>query len=442
MCTNVESDPDNCGQCGTACPLAQVCSAGKCADDCPSGNTLCAPEGGARGYCVDTQNDNQSCGACGKACAAGQACVKGNCSSSCSGSQALCTPDAGGPSYCANLKTDNANCGACGAPCPAGELCSSGMCVGACTTSQTVCDAGSQYCADLQSDNANCGSCGNTCGTLEGCSAGQCISNCTPGQTVCTVDGGTPFCADTLTDNTNCGMCGNVCPMSKPVCTGGSCSTGACNMNALVLGDGVAASNTAYQTLLQNVGFTVNVQSSGTTTYGGSPAASGFGVIIVTPGSTYTVDMPSAGQSAITTQVGASTATGVIFTEWAAYQVLNGRYTTLSPLLCFTRSSGITSTLTFTLTATGHPIWNGLASSFTTSVTLGGNISGTLQTGATEIASCSQCGTYGVAARDPTGTGRVVQIAHAAAYGGYAWYNDANLTKMMANAALWAARCD
>jgi hypothetical protein len=75
-------------------------------------------------------------------------------------------------------------------------------------------------------------------------------------------------------------------------------------------------------------------------------------------------------------------------------------------------------------------------------VSLGANISGaTLTTGCTEIASCTECGTFGVAARDSTTQGRIVQIAHAAAYSG-AWYSDTNLTKMMANAALWAARCD
>ena len=49
---------------------------------------------------------------------------------------------------------------------------------------------------------------------------------------------------------------------------------------------------------------------------------------------------------------------------------------------------------------------------------------------------------YGVAVKDPSTTGRVVQIAHAAGYLTTAWYNDTNLTKMMANAALWAARCN
>jgi hypothetical protein len=153
--------------------------------------------------------------------------------------------------------------------------------------------------------------------------------------------------------------------------------------------------------------------------------------------------MPSAGQTAIVNAVGAGTGTGVIFTEWAAYNQTVGVYTTLANLLCFTRSSGNSTALTFTLTSTGHPIWNGLSTTFTTTVSLGVNVSGTtLNSGATQIASCSQCGTFGVAVRDPSTTGRVVQIAHAAGYLSEAWYNDTNLTKMMANSALWAARCD
>jgi hypothetical protein len=444
ICTDVQKDPDNCGACGTSCPLAQVCVAGKCATDCPPSDEICTPDGGTRGYCVDVKNDNENCGKCGETCPNGQTCVNGTCSSSCAKTSTLCQPDGGGAAYCVDLQTDNENCGACGTACPQGEVCAAGKCAGACTTSQTKCtpDAGPAYCTDTKTDNANCGACGNACGVLEACIDGQCTSACTALQTLCTPDGGQPFCADTKSDNTNCGSCGNACPSNKPVCIGGVCATGNCNMNALVLGDGDTNSNSAYQTLLQNAGFTVTLQSSGTTTYSGTPAASGFGVVIVTPGQTYSSDMPAGGQTSIANAVAGSALTGVIFTEWAAYEVLYSKYTTLAPLLCFTRSSGTTSTLTFSLVQTGHPIWNGLATSFTTSVTLGANISGTLNSGATEIASCTQCGTYGVAVRDPSSTGRVVQIAHAAAYSGYAWYSDSNLTKMMANSALWAARCD
>ena len=36
-CIDPQNDPDNCGKCGNACPLAQVCSSGQCAQECPSG---------------------------------------------------------------------------------------------------------------------------------------------------------------------------------------------------------------------------------------------------------------------------------------------------------------------------------------------------------------------------------------------------------------------
>ena len=119
---------------------------------------------------------------------------------------------------------------------------------------------------------------------------------------------------------------------------------------------------------------------------------------------------------------------------------MNGRYLTLQPLLLFPRTTGYASAMTFNLTAIGHPIWNGIPSTFTTISLL--SSSGALIGGATQVASYTQSGNNpGVAVRN-NGGGRIVQIAHSAGYLNQLWYNDANLTKMMSNAALWAARCN
>ena len=438
QCADLQTDTENCGKCGTQCPAAQACVKGACSTQCPAGNSMCTGDGGG-GKCLNLKTDNKNCGKCGLACPSGQVCNGGACSGTCGDSksgQVVCGAD-GGPTYCANLQNDNKNCGACGSPCASDQVCVNGSCRGSCTQAQTKCggDGGPTYCANLSTDNANCGACGKSCGTLTSCIDGACVAQCTSNQLTCTPDGGTPYCTDSLSDNANCGACGNVCPSNKPVCAGGSCSDGTCNRSALVLGDSNASSNAAYVSILQGAGFTVT--QSTTTGYSGSPAASTFGVVIVSPGSNYTSDMPAGGQSAIIAAQAANT--GVVLTEWAAYMNTTNFFLTLKPLVLFPRTSGTTSTLTFT-SVVAHPIWNGLPSTFTTTSTLGANTGSALNAGAVLIASCSQCSNAGVAVRDTTG-GRIVQIAHAAGYSG-TWWTDPNLTKMMSNAALWAARCN
>ena len=59
-CVNLQSDSQNCGRCGNACP------------DDP--NEFCC-----RGRCVDVGRDRQNCGACGNVCLNGYKCAAGTC---------------------------------------------------------------------------------------------------------------------------------------------------------------------------------------------------------------------------------------------------------------------------------------------------------------------------------------------------------------------------
>ncbi|CAF1039505.1 unnamed protein product [Rotaria sp. Silwood1] len=216
------------------------------------------------------------------------------------------------------------------------------------------------------------------------------------------------------------------------------------NRTALLLSD---TSTVVVQTLvnnLQSVGLTVNYISGGISTYSGSPNAANYDSVILITGNDYATDMPSSGQESIR-NAQQNSGTGIVMTEWAAYQVLSGRWSVLSSLLLATRITGVTASMSFDLVSINHPIWNGLAASFNTSVTLGYSVLSTPINGSLTIASCMQCGGPAVIVRPSVASnGRIVQIAHGGHYssGGanFNWQNDANLVTMMNNAVKWAAK--
>ena len=219
-----------------------------------------------------------------------------------------------------------------------------------------------------------------------------------------------------------------------------ACTSSFCQ-STLLLSDTNTATIQTLVTNLQSSGLTVNYISGGITTYTGTPAASSYGSVILITGDSYATDMPISGQQAIVNAQQTS-GTGVVMTEWAAFQVLGGRWTTLSSLLLATRASGITANMSYTLVNSGHPIWNGLATSFSTSVTFAYSTLNTTAIGTTIIANCTSFGTPAVVVLPSSGSaGRIVQIAHAGHYstGAFNWGNDANVLTMMRNAVRWAA---
>jgi hypothetical protein len=62
VCVDLQSDPDHCGGCGTACTGEQVCSEGDCVAACGEGLTNCS------GACVDLSVHPLNCGRCGREC--------------------------------------------------------------------------------------------------------------------------------------------------------------------------------------------------------------------------------------------------------------------------------------------------------------------------------------------------------------------------------------
>jgi hypothetical protein len=97
-CTNIVTDPTNCGVCGNVC-------AGKC---CFS--VCCNPsESCCEGNCTDTLHDPDNCGQCGRACTGQEICVGGQC---------VKIP---------NLCQPGKRCPACN--CPRGSPCVGGHCL-------------------------------------------------------------------------------------------------------------------------------------------------------------------------------------------------------------------------------------------------------------------------------------------------------------------------
>ena len=195
-CVDLNTNNQNCGACGTACPSGNGCAGGVCT--CLAGLEPCGNE------CTDLSKDPANCGACGNACGATQGCVAGSCA--CPAGYDSCGAD------CVNLAADPANCGSCGNICPTGQFCQSGACL--CQPGLTACTTG---CVDVMSDASNCGACDMPCATGQVCSLGQCEATCAAQLTQCATS-----CVDVLSSPFHCGTCDNACRAGQ-TCSGGSC---------------------------------------------------------------------------------------------------------------------------------------------------------------------------------------------------------------------------
>lgn len=227
-CSDISSDPLNCGGCGNQCPYGYECQSSSCVVPSPKDIDPCVPAGG---YDADTLLQH-----------------------------AFCPVGNSGDYYCADLLSDLSNCGTCGSICT-GVSCDIGSCV--CGSGQTGCPEsgilmGTTYqgilCTDLATDSYNCGSCGNVCQACNDPNACSDGSSCCLGSACCTIGGVQSGCADLDNDPMNCGACGNVCGAGEACCQG-FCSDlfsdptdcGACGNSCFLLGDSICASGTCVE---------------------------------------------------------------------------------------------------------------------------------------------------------------------------------------------------
>ncbi len=140
-CTDLSSDPDNCGACGRIAP-SRTCTSGE--GECTDGQIECD------GSCVNPNSSILHCGGCGQGFANGF----------CHDGVPSCAPGrAGCDGRCVNVMSDRNNCGACGVrvaedegSCQDGEV--------RCYYPLGFCDGA---CVPLQYDPDHCGGCGLQC---------------------------------------------------------------------------------------------------------------------------------------------------------------------------------------------------------------------------------------------------------------------------------------
>ena len=452
---NLAADPNNCSACGDVCPTplngVASCTASMCGiASCAAGYADCS---GPTGACtVQLATDVSNCGMCGNACPAitnGVAacldyqCAIGHCTgvfAHCSGTTLACETDT-------SAAVDN--CGACGNFCPlianGTRACvNSGCAIGMCNVGFGDCNMNpADGCeTDLTAAVQDCAACGTVCpappnGTAS-CVASACgLASCLPGFSNCDGNAANGCERNTQTDPMNCGGCGIVC--GSGTCTNSVCG---CNNTVLVIADDSASGTATLVTALGAANLTVTQTAVPSYQYNGTnPSPTGFGAIVLLAGgpasTSYTTDMPLAGQTAIVSFVKAGN--GLVLTEWAALQVANGRWQTLAPYVLLTRTSAYSGQVTYQVDPAyaNHPVWAGLPASFTFASTSNVGVTKTAA-GVSRLAG-SPDAIDAVAILDAP-AGRAVHVAHAGNIDPFGWSNPSMQT-LIANAVGWVSRC-
>jgi hypothetical protein len=218
ICDGLDNDCDGQIDDGVHCAVCRTDS------ECVAGQSCCG------GVCTELATDPINCGACDMACAAGETCLDGFCQS---GPGCLSDADcddaySGTIDLCVNGTCVHELACTSDSDCMLGEFCVAGRCVALCTDIDGDGACAEQDCDDLDptvfpGSQELCDSRDNDCdGQIdEGCSASCSADNqCAAGLVCCAGQ-----CADIANDSQNCGGCSLVCAAGQ-VCFGGVCMIG------------------------------------------------------------------------------------------------------------------------------------------------------------------------------------------------------------------------
>ncbi len=483
--SKLDSDVTNCGVCGAPCAQpahgTPKCEASTCdVATCDAGYDNCNadPTDGCEVY---LPSDVNNCGACSTP-QLSTACPKPlNGTPSCAGSTcgiASCDP---GFAHCVgdvtsgcetDLTSDLNNCGKCANICgkvkQGAGACTSGLCViDSCLTDYADCDGDVATGCEkyLKDDVNNCGACNTQCSdplnAKAECVGGQCgLGACDAGFADC--DAKVAGCEkNVLDDPQNCGGCGITCGS-------GSCKNGACDCskNVLVIADDSQPGTKVLSDAIAKGGYLMTITAVPSYQYNGTnPPLAGFGAVVLLAGgpasTSYTTDMPNAGQEALADFVTLS-GNGLVLTEWAALHVASKRWSylvanpppgrvALKDLVLLQRTAAFSGQETYTVDPdfADHPIWAGLPGSpgnpvdpkdpnkvFTFAATENVGLAALVPYNKRVAGGVFSPDT--VAIRDAP-VGRVAHVSYAGNYQG-GWTN-VKMQTLMTNAVGWVNRC-